>query len=181
MEFRTHEDRRNAVKKATEELGTSYGELKYKEFMLKEMMQSFVPGANEKAPEATMVEEKVIPVKTKATAKKKAAPKAKKADVQTEVETVEKEEAPVTESTTEVVEATVDATPSDEGSDDCPVSTAAELRNLMLEKFTESGRSADVQMALKQAVLDATGCEKVMDVKPEQVADAYAAIMAVEV
>jgi len=179
MEFKTHEDRRAAVKKATEELGSAYGELKYKEFMLKEMMQSFVPGENEKA--GAPISAKAEPVKTEAPkpAKKKAAPKPKKKAAEAEV--VEKEEAPVTESTAEVVEATVDATPSDEGSDDCPVSTAAELRNLMLEKFTESGRSADVQMALKQAVLDATGCEKVMDVKPEQVADAYAAIVAVEV
>jgi len=175
MEFKTHEDRRLAVKKATEELGSAYGELKYKEFMLKEMMQSFVPGENEKAP--APISEKAEPVKTEAPkpVKKKKAPTKKKA----EAEVVE--EAPATESTAEVVEATVDASPSDEGSDDCPVSTAAELRNLMLKKFTDSGRSADVQMALKQAVLDATGCEKVMDVKPEQVADTYAAIMSVEV
>ena len=51
----------------------------------------------------------------------------------------------------------------------------------MLDRFNESGRSATVQAALKAALTESTGVEKVMDVTPEQIADAYAAIMAVEV
>ena len=180
MQFNTHEDRIAAIENACVELGQTYGELKFKEHMLREMQQSFVPGQTEVGPVASAPAKAEVKaeVKADAPAKAKAKPKAapKPEPVVKEVEGEEAETA--TENVSEVVEATVEG---DDGNEACPISSAIQLRQIMLEQFNASGRSAEVQMALKKAILESTGCDKVMDVTPEQVPEGYAAIMAVEV
>ena len=173
MEFKSQEDRLTAIKQATTALGAAYGELKFKEHMLTEMKQSFVSGASNNAsknpdPVAEVKPEPKVEVKSKTAPAKK--PTAKKAEVEVVEETV-------TESTAEVIEEAYDGLAETE---ECPISSATELRQVMLDRFNDSGRSAEVQAALKAALTASTGVEKVMDVTPDQIPDAYAAIMAVE-
>jgi hypothetical protein len=174
MEFKSQEDRLTAIKQATTALGAAYGELKFKEHMLTEMKQSFVSGASNNAsknpdPVAEVKPEPKVEVKSKTAPAKK--PAAKKAEPKPEPETV-------TEITAElVVEEAYDGLAE---TVDCPISSATELRQVMLDRFNDSGRSAEVQAALKAALTASTGVEKVMDVTPDQIPDAYAAIMAVE-
>jgi hypothetical protein len=173
MEFKSQEDRLTAIKQATTALGAAYGELKFKEHMLTEMKQSFVSGASNNAsknpdPVAEVKPEPKVEVKSKTAPAKK--PAAKKAEPKPEPETV-------TEITAELVVEAYDGLAETE---ECPISSATELRQVMLDRFNDSGRSAEVQAALKAALTASTGVEKVMDVTPDQIPDAYAAIMAVE-
>ena len=191
MQFDTHEDRIAAIKKACEEMGTAYGELKFKEQMLTEAKQSFVPGEKQ-APKLADVqtEVEVKPVVTKAKKKAAAKPKAKPVVVEDDEDTmtvntssVKPEDLPTVDAEppvklTEVAE--VEDTSEGEGSTNCPVTNANDLRNLMFKRYNELGKSTDAQQALKIALQEATGCAQASDVTEDKFEDAYVAIMGVE-
>ena len=171
MQFNTQEDRIAAIKKACDELGKIYGDMKFQEHMLTEFKQSFVPNTTvtvttSAAPVVpAVVEAPAAPVKAKAT-KPKAEP----------VVEAPAPVAPVVEAKVEAPAPVVQAPVST-----CPIKTASELREVILKRFNESGRTAEVQDALKAALLEATGSEKVLEVKPELIAAGYNAIMAVAI
>ena len=191
MQFDTHEDRIAAIKKACEEMGTAYGELKFKEQMLTEAKQSFVPGEKQ-APKLADVqtEAEVKPVVAKAKKKVVAKPKAKPVVVEDDEDTmtvntssVKPEDLPTVDAEppvklTEVAE--VEDTSEGEGSTNCPVTNANDLRNLMFKRYNELGKSTDAQQALKVALQEATGCAQASDVTEDKFEAAYDAIMGVE-
>ena len=185
MQFNTQEDRIAAIKKACDELGKIYGDMKFQEHMLVEFKQSFVPNTTVTVTTSAapvVVEAPAAPVKAKAT-KPKAEPVVEApAPVAPVVEAKVEAPAPVVQAKVEapapVVQAKVEA-PAPAST--CPIKTASELREVMLKRFNESGRTAEVQAALKAAIFETTGSEKVLDVKPELIAAAYNAIMAVAI
>jgi len=190
MEFQSQEERTAAVKKATEELGQTYGELKFKEYLLTEARQSFVSlGAKTLAAKQvieTVVEAKPV-VKDKPTVKKSQAKVVQVVAEEVVAEEVVAEEVVAEEVVAEEVvveEVVVEEVVVEEvvaESSVCPITTAAELRNLMLQKFNDSGRDSKVQLKLKAVLKDATGRDQVMQVTAEEIPAGYAAIMAVEV
>lgn len=172
MQFNTQEDRIATIKKACEELGKIYGDMKFQEHMLVEYKLSFVPNAPSVVVQVTNAEPaKPVVEEPKAKAPTKAKVKAEAAPAPAPVVEAPAP-APVVEAPAPVVEAPAS---------DCPIKTASELREVMLKRFNESGRTAEVQSALKAALLEATGSEKVLEVKPELIAAGYNAIMAVTI
>jgi hypothetical protein len=187
MQFNTQEERIAAIKKACEDLGKVYGEMKFQEHMLVEFKQSFVPSA----PVAFVNPVAEAPVPVVEEPKAKAAPKAKP-----KAEPVAAAPAPVVPTPAPTPAQVVEEPMPKPASNPvvpapapapvvpvvaCPVTTASGLREVMLSRFNESGRSAEVQAALKAAVLESAGVEKVLDVKPELIPACYAAIMAVAI
>jgi outer membrane biosynthesis protein TonB len=182
MQFNTQEERIAAIKKACEDLGKVYGEMKFQEHMLVEFKQSFVPNA----PVVFMSNAPVAVVETPAPAPVVEEPKAKPAaKAKPKAEPVAAAPAPVVEEPKPKDEPKVIEEPMPKPAANpvvaCPVTTASGLREVMLSRFNESGRSAEVQAALKAAVLESAGVEKVLDVKPELIPACYAAIMAVAI
>ncbi len=51
----------------------------------------------------------------------------------------------------------------------------------MIQIFLSSGKSTEVQLALKKAILDSTGADQVLDVPVEKIHAAYAAVMEVKI
>jgi len=165
MKFNTHEERNEAVKVATEELGKAVGELKYKEFLVSEAIKSYVPDAPYRAPESKPEPAKKAPAK-KAPAKK---PVAKKAPVE--------KEAPTEEATETYVEEATEAPVDDSDSE---ALTTEDLREYMTQRYNDGGKTPAVMKQLRDALEAATGCKQVAELQDSQIGQAYEAISKVE-
>lgn len=188
MQFNTQEDRIAAIKKACDELGKIYGDMKFQEHMLVEFKQSFVPNTTAPAVVETPATPAPTPAPVKAKATKAKAEPVVEAPAPVAPVVDAKVEAPAPVVAAPVVEAPAPVAPVVQAkveaptpASTCPIKTASELREVMLKRFNESGRTAEVQAALKAALLEATGSEKVLEVKPELIAAGYNAIMSVAI
>lgn len=182
MQFKSQEERNAAVLKATQDLGKAFGEMKYQEYVLREVSQSFVPGQTQTSANttsvATVVETKpVVEEKpaTKTKTKSKSAPAPKKEEPVFEVnteDTTTAEEPPVAME--------VNTEDDTEAPIECPIKSIDDLRNLMMTKYNEGGKTPAVMAALQGALKESTGCVQAAAVKPEQFNAAYQAIVAVD-
>lgn len=170
MQFNTWEERQLAVKKATEELGQAYGEIKFKEFMLKEVSQSFVAGSVQQAPTSEEVKEEPKPVAKKKATKKKAEPK-----VEPKAEEVKEE--PVAEEPVVEEPKAEEPVVEEPATDECPIKSTDDLRAYMTQRYKELG-GGPARDRLITALKEATGTDKASDVAEDKYADAYAALLA---
>lgn len=181
MQFENYDDRREAIRAASIELGNAYGHLKFKEQMFRETCASFVRGEPEQGPKVdpnnATVECKEIkaPKEEKPKAKPKAKAKAKAKPKKDEME-VNTEEAEA-ESKDEGMEVN---TEDSKLTSACPISSVDELRNYLTERYQELGGTQEVRAKLIEALTEATGKNQAADVTEDQFPLAYEAISKVE-
>lgn len=186
MQFTSWNERQLAVKKATEELGKAYGEIKFKEFMLKEVSQSFVKGETQLPPAVTEepVEEVEAPaqevkVEEKPAPKKKRTPAPKIKKEEPEVEEAPAPEVPEEEAQPEETEVQVPEENTEvESAEECPLTSTDDLRSFMTKRFKELGGNAGARESLVNALKESTGYGQAADVPDDKLPAAYAALSA---
>jgi len=194
MKFNTTEERNKAMEEATKAVGEAYGKLKYAEWVMKETSQSYTPDVAHQAPtpETPKEEKEEVKedpeVKPKAKRKSKAKPKPAPEPEPTTASDEDATKADESNSTAgDTSDTAIDAEADSDGSaeateavEECPITSAPELRDLMTKRFGELGGSTDARNKLKEALTEATGAAKADEVAIEDYPKAYSAIMALE-